>query len=449
MNIFKWLYIRKYILIGILIDVALLEFLLILSTPYINNLKVQQLTSINILYSNILFSLSWIFFSYICDRYSNVENITLKNKFIRNIIKSIITSIIISIFFYTINIIFKESISFIEIKRILIFILFSTFTQYVFSRLTNLYGDKKTNLLVLHDKSFSEKLISFLNEINYFRNYNFILFDKNGNHQNFDQIIIAKMKLSTLEEKLCNESILNNKRISTLTEWCEFKLNSIPPEILTTFEFHQSSFQNNNKGLEIKIKRIFDIFISLFLLIITLPVVFLVSVMIKLEDGGPILYSQLRSGFNGISFKIYKLRSMHTRAELEGAQWAKAKDKRITKTGFLIRKTRIDELPQLFNVLRGEMSLIGPRPERPEIDKALSTKIPFYNIRYLAKPGLSGWAQVNYPYGASIKDSMKKLSYDIFYIKNYSIWLDILIFFKTIKVILNARGATPKNGQHQ
>ena len=231
-----------------------------------------------------------------------------------------------------------------------------------------------------------------------------------------------------------------------MTEWCEFKLNLIPPEILKTFEFDHSSFQIKKIGLEMRIKRIFDILISLCLLISTFPVLIIVALMIRIEDGGPIFYSQFRSGFKSINFRIYKLRSMHTKAEQEGVQWAKAKDKRITKIGSFIRKTRIDELPQLINVLKGEMSLIGPRPERPEIDKELSFQIPCYNMRYLVKPGLSGWAQVNFPYGASVEDSIKKLSYDLFYIKNYSIWLDILIFFKTIKIIFNGKGATPKNG---
>ena len=236
----------------------------------------------------------------------------------------------------------------------------------------------------------------------------------------------------------------NYIRVSTISEWCEFNLNRIPPSTLSRYELHQSRFQNNTKSLEMRIKRCSDIFVSLCLIIFTFPVVIGVILMIKIEDNGPIFYSQLRSGFKGKSFRIYKFRSMHTRAESDGVQWAKANDKRVTKVGNLIRKTRLDELPQLFNVLKGEMSLIGPRPERPELDDKLSTKILYYNFRYLVKPGLSGWAQVNYPYGASVEDSEKKFSYDLFYMKNFSIWLDILIFFKTMKLIFNAKGATPK-----
>ena len=132
---------------------------------------------------------------------------------------------------------------------------------------------------------------------------------------------------------------------------------------------------------------------------------------------------------------------MKHNSEKKGAQWAVNNDKRISRVGKILRSTRIDELPQLFSVLKGEMSLIGPRPERPEFDEILNKKIPFYNTRYLIKPGLSGWAQVNYPYGASMEDSNNKLSYDLFYIENFSFFLDFLIFLKTIKLVINAKGS--------
>ena len=132
---------------------------------------------------------------------------------------------------------------------------------------------------------------------------------------------------------------------------------------------------------------------------------------------------------------------MYVNSERNGAIWAISNDSRVSKVGKIIRATRIDELPQLISVLKGEMSLIGPRPERPEFDQLLNKKIPFYNYRYLIKPGLSGWAQVNYPYGASEKDSRNKLSYDLFYIENFSFFLDFIIFIKTIKLVINARGS--------
>ena len=191
------------------------------------------------------------------------------------------------------------------------------------------------------------------------------------------------------------------------------------------------------------IKTIADSLFSLIILTATAPIIFLASILIFLEDGGGILYSQKRTGLRNKIIKIYKLRTMSINAENKGPRWASAKDKRITKIGEVLRLTRIDELPQLINVIKGEMSLIGPRPERPEIDKELNKKISNYDLRYLVKPGVSGWAQVNYPYASSIKDTYNKLSYDLFYVKNQSILLDLYIFIRTIKVILNIKGSKP------
>ena len=174
------------------------------------------------------------------------------------------------------------------------------------------------------------------------------------------------------------------------------------------------------------------------------PVFILSIIFIKLEDSGPIFYSQTRTGYKGKPFKIWKLRTMKVDAEANGAVWAKKLDPRITKIGNILRKTRIDELPQLIAVLNGQMSLIGPRPERPEFNSFLAKEIKNYELRHFVKPGLSGWSQVNYPYGASTKDAAIKLSYDLYYLYNYSNFLDFIIFFKTIKLVLHLRGSTPK-----
>ncbi len=183
-----------------------------------------------------------------------------------------------------------------------------------------------------------------------------------------------------------------------------------------------------------------DVFLSLILLFLTFPIIFVVALLIKLEDNGPIFYNQVRTGLFEQPIIIRKLRSMKINSENNGAVWANKNDKRITKIGRLIRRTRIDELPQLINVLIGDMSLIGPRPERPQLEEKLNEKIPNYKYRHIVKPGLSGWAQVNLPYGSSISDSSEKLSYDLFYIQNKSIWLDLLIFIQTIKLIFNMKG---------
>ena len=192
-----------------------------------------------------------------------------------------------------------------------------------------------------------------------------------------------------------------------------------------------------------RVKRFSDILVSIFLLIITFPILIIAAILIKIEDNGPIFYVQKRTGLYEQIFRIIKLRSMKVNSEIHGPVWSNKSDKRVTKVGFFLRKSRIDELPQLWNVLIGEMSLIGPRPERPEIEENLNKKINHYKFRHIIKPGLSGWAQVNFPYGASVIDSKEKLSYDFFYIKNKSIWLDILIFIKTLKIILTLSGSNP------
>lgn len=193
-------------------------------------------------------------------------------------------------------------------------------------------------------------------------------------------------------------------------------------------------------GLYQRLKRIFDIGLSMLILIPSLPVMAVSAVIIKLESKGPIFFTQERIGKGGEPFEIIKFRSMTTDAEKDGPQWAKEKDNRVTVFGGFMRKTRIDELPQLFNILRGDMSFIGPRPERDHFIKMLEKEIPFYNLRHIIKPGLTGWAQVNYPYGASVQDAYEKLQYDLYYIKNYSVLLDIMILFMTAKTVLFGKG---------
>ena len=188
-------------------------------------------------------------------------------------------------------------------------------------------------------------------------------------------------------------------------------------------------------------KRIFDICASLVLLVLTAPVIALFAILVKLDSRGPALFRQTRVGLYGQSFSLIKLRSMRTDAEKGGAQWAAKDDPRVTRIGRLIRKLRIDELPQAWTVLKGEMSFVGPRPERPEFVSDLEDKLPYYAERHMVKPGITGWAQINYPYGASIEDSRHKLEYDLYYAKNYSPFLDLLILLQTLRVVLWNEGA--------
>ena len=189
-------------------------------------------------------------------------------------------------------------------------------------------------------------------------------------------------------------------------------------------------------------KRVFDIVASLTVLILSLPLVIIAAIAIKLDSRGPVLYRQPRVGLYGEPYDIWKLRSMRTDAEAAGqAVWAQANDPRITRVGRIIRKLRIDELPQCWCVLKGAMSFVGPRPERPSFVADLEQQMPFYAERHMVKPGLTGWAQINYPYGASVEDARVKLEYDLYYAKNYSPFLDLLILLQTVRVVLWPAGA--------
>lgn len=190
------------------------------------------------------------------------------------------------------------------------------------------------------------------------------------------------------------------------------------------------------------VKRLFDIVCASILILISLPIMAIAAVFIVLEDGFPLIYRQERVGLNGRLFNVIKFRSMRRDAEKDGKPvWARAKDNRVTRVGQIIRKLRIDELPQLFSVLKGDMSLVGPRPERPFFVDQLTKEIPFYAVRHSVKPGVTGWAQVRYHYGATVEDSAEKLQYDLYYVKNHSLFLDLVILFETVGVVLTGKGA--------
>jgi sugar transferase (PEP-CTERM system associated) len=190
------------------------------------------------------------------------------------------------------------------------------------------------------------------------------------------------------------------------------------------------------------LKRALDVTASLLLLLFVLPILLVAIIAIKLEDGGPVLYRQERVGLDGRVFTLLKLRSMRQNAERDGKpRWAQNGDPRVTRVGAILRKLRIDELPQLLNVLNGKMSFVGPRPERPVFVEELAAAIPFYRERHSVKPGITGWAQVNYPYGASLEDARHKLGYDLYYVKNRTLFLDLLIVVQTVRVILFQEGA--------
>jgi sugar transferase (PEP-CTERM system associated) len=218
-------------------------------------------------------------------------------------------------------------------------------------------------------------------------------------------------------------------------ETCQIRVDSLQPSWLVFGGgFDQSFFR-------IFMKRGFDIICSVGILAVAFPVMLLTALLIYLEDRAPVFYSQERVGKDGKSFNVLKFRSMRSDAEKGGKpQWAAQNDPRVTRIGNFIRKTRIDELPQILNVFKGEMSFVGPRPERPYFVEQLIEVVPYYNVRHSIKPGITGWAQVRYGYGSSAEDALQKLQYDLYYVKNNSLFLDVLILIDTLKVVLFRSG---------
>lgn len=255
-----------------------------------------------------------------------------------------------------------------------------------------------------------------------------------------DMVVVPEeaRKNKSLVQDLYN-MILVGKNIVNFEKFYESITGKIPVSMISELWFLENLAQTKKENYE-KFKRVMDIFSSLFFLVIFLVIYPFVAIAIKLNSKGPVLYKQKRVGKNGKIFEIIKFRSMAEDAEKNGAQWAKEGDHRITFIGNILRKTRIDEIPQIWNVIKGDLSFIGPRPERPEFIKELETKVPHYSMRHLVKPGLTGWAQINFPYGASVEDATEKLQYDLYYIKNRTLLLDLIITLKTIAVILRRSG---------
>lgn len=248
-----------------------------------------------------------------------------------------------------------------------------------------------------------------------------------------------KIKREPQISSLLYQMVLSGKTVVDFDKFYESITGKVPVYLISELWFLENLKEIKKQTFE-KIKRLIDIILALFLFIPFIILAPFVSLIIKINSKGPVFYKQKRLGRNGKIFEILKFRSMVRDAEKNGAQWAKEKDERVTFVGNILRKTRIDELPQIWNVLKGDLSFVGPRPERPEFVKELSEKIPYYSMRQLVKPGLSGWAQINFPYGASVEDAMEKLQYDLFYIKNRSLFLEISILLKTIMIILQREG---------
>ena len=269
------------------------------------------------------------------------------------------------------------------------------------------------------------------------------LYDLVVDHQ-VDEIVVApddrRLRLPVDEILDCK---MSGTMVLDMLSFFEKETSRIKLDVLQpSWIFFSDGFHLG--GLAQYSKRVLDLIVASVILLIAWPLMLLVALAILIESGGrgPILFHQVRVGLNGKEFQVHKFRSMRTDAEADGvARWATKNDSRITRVGAIIRKTRLDELPQVFNVLLGEMSLVGPRPERPEFVKQLAKELPFYNERHRVKPGLTGWAQLSYPYGATLEDARNKLEFDLYYVKNASAFLDLIILLETVEVVLWGKGA--------
>lgn len=310
---------------------------------------------------------------------------------------------------------------------------------------------KKVGMAIYHQRGLGLKLVGFIDDdpaklgisiVNPGVIGNSFDIPRLVNSEKIDRIIVAS---PDRRAKLPMHELLDCKLSGVYVEEGETFLERMTGKVL----LHQLKpswivFSDGFKSLRSRkvLKRVFDVFFSIFGLVVTSPVLLITAILIRLESRGPVVFKQIRVGEHGKDFEIYKFRSMSENAEAKsGPVWASASDNRVTWVGKFIRKTRIDELPQLMNVIKGDMSFVGPRPERPFFVEQLKKDIPYYDTRCVVKPGVTGWAQVSYPYGATAEDALEKLQYDLYYIKNISPILDLMIILLTIKVVLTGKGA--------
>jgi sugar transferase (PEP-CTERM system associated) len=257
-------------------------------------------------------------------------------------------------------------------------------------------------------------------------------------------VIASDERRQTLPIEALFECKIRGVEIMDMIDFLEEETGQVAVNLIyPSWVIYSNGFESNNY-VRVTLDSVFNAFLATIVLLLTWPIMMLTALLIYLDDGyrtgGSVFYAQERVGLDGIPFKIYKFRSMRPDAEKEGAQWATKNDCRTTRIGAFIRKYRIDELPQLINIYRGEMGFVGPRPERPEFVMELVKRIPYYNQRHNVKPGLTGWAQLKYPYGSTMEDALEKLKYDLYYVKHRSILLDLFILIRTVEIVIFGKG---------
>ena len=328
-----------------------------------------------------------------------------------------------------------------------------TIFQITFRYIVNMAIVRKQKILFVGENSYTEDL---LNSIKNDDQYKLMGFLKNEKGEALKKIVLKMCAVGKIDiivdfsEDLLKDSqlvdILLQYKLEGLQfynylEFYEMYENKLPISHLSSKWFLENSgFEIYYNNFNLRAKRLLDLIFAIIIGICTLPLMLLAAIIVKVESKGPIFFIQERIGEGNKKFNIVKFRSMTTDAEKDGPQWASKNDNRVTRWGKIMRATRIDELPQLWNVLRGEMSFVGPRPEREYFIQQLEKEIPYYNLRHTVKPGLTGWAQVMYPYGASMEDAYRKLQYDLYYIKHHDVIFDIKVLLKTITIVVFGKG---------
>lgn len=328
-----------------------------------------------------------------------------------------------------------------------------TMFQITFRYIVNMAIVRKQKILFVGENSYTKDLLESIKNDDQYKLMGFL---KDEKDETLKKIVLKMCAVGKIDiivdfgEDLLKDSKLvdillqyklNGLQFYNYLEFYEMYENKLPVSHLSSKWFLENSgFEIYYNNFNLRAKRLLDLIFAIIIGICTLPLMIMAAIIVKLESKGPIFFVQERIGEGNKKFNIIKFRSMTTDAEKNGPQWASKNDNRVTRWGKIMRVTRIDELPQLWNVLRGEMSFVGPRPEREYFIQQLEKEIPYYNLRHTVKPGLTGWAQVMYPYGASVEDAYRKLQYDLYYIKHHDIIFDIKVLLKTITIVIFGKG---------
>lgn len=429
-------------------DVAILYAALFLTLILRYGSRYQENLHLHVGPFTLIFAL-WILVFYIANFY---ELSTVKNNlpFFSTFLYTMIVNIALAIAFFYLLPFFQIAPK----RNLFIFIIFALVLEIGWRTLYNrllLQSGYRNNTLIVGLSNQSQELLDFLT-VNPQLGYNALgIIDVTNSAaaatlervirgQNIKTLVIARevYAIPNIIDVLYRLVPLK-LRFYNLSKFSERVTGKIPLSAIDQSWFLDNLSEGNKRGYEL-LKRIVDIVGAMVLSLLALPFSLIIVLAIKLRAPGPIFYHQVRKGRAGKHLTVIKFRTMIPQAEQQGAVWAQADDPRVTRIGKFMRKTRLDELPQFWCVLKGELSLVGPRPERPEFHEKLTNEIPFYNERYLIKPGLMGWAQLKYNYGASVADAAEKLQYDLYYIKNRSTLLDIGIILRTINIIVRQAG---------